>query len=78
MDFTKGIQSVLLLPFGTVKKNGHLSAYASGSLYIDEPRLCHDRFGKKRPAVKQVFLKASIGIEPMHRGFADLSLTTWV
>jgi hypothetical protein len=23
-------------------------------------------------------LKAAIGFEPMHRGFADLSLTTWV
>lgn len=76
MDFTKGILSVLTRT--TVKKNGHPSAYASGSLYVNELRLCHDQFGKKRLAVKQVFLKASIGIEPMHRGFADLSLTTWV
>ena len=23
-------------------------------------------------------MEAAIGFEPMHRGFADLSLTTWV
>ena len=32
---------------------------------------------KKRPAKTSRFQESS-GIEPLHRGFADLSLTTWV
>jgi hypothetical protein len=33
-------------------------------------------FGKALVFVGE--LEAAIGFEPMHRGFADLSLTTWV
>lgn len=35
------------------------------------------RSEKKRP-VKTSRFQESSGIEPLHRGFADLSLTTWV
>ena len=35
------------------------------------------RSEKKRPAKTSRFQESS-GIEPLHRGFADLSLTTWV
>src|SRR5215467_8564288 len=45
----------------------------------------HERYGPHRsPLVRQErlnvkgYLEAAIGFEPMHRGFADLSLTTWV
>ena len=30
------------------------------------------------PRLRGGLLEAAIGFEPMHRGFADLSLTTWV
>lgn len=33
---------------------------------------------KKSDLQKQAAFQESSGIEPLHRGFADLSLTTWV
>ena len=76
MDFTKGILSVLNCT--TVKKMATHQRMLQAACMLTNCGLAMTSSEKKRPAVKQVFLKASIGIEPMHRGFADLSLTTWV
>lgn len=48
----------------------------AASIFKTEPALPR-RSEKKRLAFRQA-LKESSGIEPLHRGFADLSLTTWV
>ena len=46
----------------------------------DSSLACKIRKRKKRCLKKRhlQLRKASIGIEPMHSGFADQSLTTWV
>ena len=52
-----------------------------GSKYLNETQFrkaMPSCVSKKSDLQKQAAFQESSGIEPLHRGFADLSLTTWV